>query len=169
MWANLCLFQTYYCWIYTHVNLLLFPVDCELVANWNLIRLAPSWLAPTQLPSNSRPNFPIFVCSHNSRECVVLFVIGTWPNSVRKVSELILINVWMLYLISLNLFSKVYVWPLRHFVQCTYLKRYERRIFFSDTLPSTDTFMMASSGNWHRDGKSGRRCRHVCAIFLSWC
>ena len=20
-----------------------------------------------------------------------------------------------------------------------------------------------------RDGKSGRRCRHVCAIFLSWC
>ena len=117
MWANLCLFQTYYCWIYTHVNLLLFPVDYELVANWNLIRLAPSWLAPTQLPSNSRPNFPIFVCSHNSRECVVLFVSGTWPNLVRKVSELILINVWMLYLISLNPFSKVYVWPLRHFVR----------------------------------------------------
>ena len=20
-----------------------------------------------------------------------------------------------------------------------------------------------------RDGKSGRRCRHVCAIFISWC
>ena len=143
MWANLCLFQTYYCWIYTHVNLLLFPVDCELVANWNLIRLAPSWLAPTQLPSNSRPNFPIFVCSHNSRECVVLFVIGTWPNSVRKVSELILINVWMLYLISLNPFSKV---CLAFETLCTYLKRYGKIIFFSDTLPSTDTFMMESSG-----------------------
>ena len=23
--------------------------------------------------------------------------------------------------------------------------------------------------NLSRDGKSGRRCRHVCAIFLSWC
>ena len=37
---------------------------------------------------------------------------------------------------------------------CTYLKRYGEIIFFSDTLPSTDTFMMESSGNWQWQVKS---------------